>query len=147
MLRPILNPDIPPQVPAKQRDTLIKLGFQGKAAIYLPETARFEHIANLPQSADVGGAIDQAIDTEYEVLRGALPRSYCCMTTSLASVSASLLSMEPMPLMRAANPSSCSKQLAARILASNKTRQGYARKRILKPAGFVTRKYTGSELF
>ena len=85
---PDIEADIPPQVPAKQRETLIKLGFQVKAAIYLPETARFEHIANLPQGADVGGAIDQAMDAieaEYEVPRGSAPRS--------TSYSASMASM------------------------------------------------------
>jgi type I restriction enzyme M protein len=34
---PEIEADIPPQVPAAQREALIKLGFQGKAAIYLPE--------------------------------------------------------------------------------------------------------------
>lgn len=39
---PAIEADIPPQVPAAQRETLIKLGFQGKAAIYLPAEARFD---------------------------------------------------------------------------------------------------------
>ncbi|MCO5104278.1 MAG: N-6 DNA methylase [Burkholderiaceae bacterium] len=76
---PEIEADIPPQVPAAQRETLIKLGFQGKAAIYLPEAARFDPIASLPQGANVGEVIDRAMDVieaEYEVLKGALPRGY-----------------------------------------------------------------------
>ncbi len=34
---PEIEADIPPQVPAAQREALIKLGFHGKAAIYLPD--------------------------------------------------------------------------------------------------------------
>jgi type I restriction enzyme M protein len=76
---PGIETGIPPQVPANQREELIKLGFQGAAAIYLPEEARFDRIASLPQGANRGEAIDHAmevIEAEYEVLKGALPRSY-----------------------------------------------------------------------
>ncbi|WP_295388857.1 N-6 DNA methylase [uncultured Thiodictyon sp.] len=54
--------DIPPQVPPAQRETLIKLGFQGKAAIYLPVRARFDKIAGAPRGANVGAIIDSAND-------------------------------------------------------------------------------------
>lgn len=68
---PEIEADIPPQVPAAQRETLIKLGFQGKAAIYLPEAARFDRIAALPQGANIGEVIDSAMDlieADYPVL-------------------------------------------------------------------------------
>lgn len=83
---PEIEADIPPQVPAAQREELIKLGFQGKAAIYLPDAARFERIAGLPQGANVGEVIDTAMDVieaEYEVLKGALPRGYTAFETDL----------------------------------------------------------------
>lgn len=83
---PEIEADIPPQVPAAQREALIKLAFQGKAAIYLPEEARFDRIAGLPQGANVGEVIDRAMDTieaEYEVLKGALPRGYTAFETDL----------------------------------------------------------------
>lgn len=83
---PEIEADIPPQVPAEQREELIKLGFQGKAAIYLPEAARFKRIASLPQGANVGEVIDAAMDVieaEYEVLKGALPRGYTAFETDL----------------------------------------------------------------
>jgi type I restriction enzyme M protein len=83
---PEIEADIPKQVPAAQREALIKLGFQGKAAIYLPEEARFDRIASLPKGANVGEEIDRAMDVieaEYEVLKGALPRGYPAFETDL----------------------------------------------------------------
>lgn len=76
---PAITAGIASQVPASRREELIKLGFQGKAAIYLPEDSRFEHIASLPKGANVGEVIDAAMDkieAEHEVLAGALPRGY-----------------------------------------------------------------------
>ena len=83
---PDIEADIPPQVPAAQREALIKLGFQGKAAIYLPEAARFDRIVSLPQGAKVGEIIDAAMDAveaEYPVLSGALPRGYAAFEPDL----------------------------------------------------------------
>lgn len=99
---PDIEADIPSQVPAAQREQLIRLGFQGKAAIYLPEDARFERIASLPASADVGAAIDHAMDVieaEYEVLAGALPRGYSAFETDLL---ADLVKIFDRPAIRAA---------------------------------------------
>ena len=70
---------IPAAMPAVQREELIKTEFKGKSAIYLPEAARFDAIASLPTGADVGEAIEAAMDAieaEYTVLEGALPRGY-----------------------------------------------------------------------
>lgn len=99
---PAIEADIPKQVPATQREHLIKLGFQGKAAIWLPEQARFGHIASLPAGADVGAAIDHAMDViedEYEVLAGALPRGYAAFETDLL---ADLVKIFDRPAIRAA---------------------------------------------
>jgi type I restriction enzyme M protein len=76
---PEIEKDIPPQMPAAQREEVIKLGFHGKAAVYLPEAARFSRIVHLPQGAQVGTVIDEAMDAieaEHDVLKGALPRGY-----------------------------------------------------------------------
>jgi type I restriction enzyme M protein len=99
---PEIEADIPPQVPAAQREMLIKLGFQGKAAIYLPETARFDRIANLPQGAQVGEIIDAAMDAveaEYPVLSGALPRGYAAFEPDLL---AELVKIFDRPAIKAA---------------------------------------------
>jgi len=77
---------IPAQIPAAQREALIKLEFQGKAAMYLPETARYDYLSDLPHGKDVGKALDDAmelIENEYEVLKGALPRGYTAFEPDL----------------------------------------------------------------
>ena len=99
---PEIEADIPPQVPAAQREELIKLGFQGKAAIYLPEDARFDRIVSLPQGAKVGEVIDAAMDVieaEYEVLKGALPRGYTAFEPDLL---ADLVKIFDRPAIKAA---------------------------------------------
>lgn len=81
-----IEKSIPAQIPATQREDLIKLEFKGKAAMYLPEAARFDHIANLPQKKEVGKTIDEAMDlieSEHEPLRGALPRGYTAFEPDL----------------------------------------------------------------
>ena len=99
---PEIEADIPTKVPAKQREELIKLGFQGKAAIYLPEQARFDRIAGLPEGAKVGEIIDGAMDrieADYEVLAGALPRGYAAFEPELL---AGLVKIFDRPAIRAA---------------------------------------------
>ena len=99
---PAIEADIPPQVPAAQREALIKLGFQGKAAIYLPEAARFDRIVSLPQGAKVGEIIDAAMDAveaEYPVLSGALPRGYAAFEPDLL---AELVKIFDRPAIKAA---------------------------------------------
>lgn len=83
---PEITASISPKAPASRREELIKLGFQGKAAIYLPEESRFEHIAALPKGANVGAVIDAAMDkieAEHAVLAGALPRGYTAFEPDL----------------------------------------------------------------
>jgi type I restriction enzyme M protein len=99
---PEIESDIPAKVPAKQREELIKLGFQGKAAIYLPEQARFDRIAGLPEGAKIGEIIDGAMDrieADYEVLAGALPRGYAAFEPELL---AGLVKIFDRPAIRAA---------------------------------------------
>ncbi|MBN9406542.1 MAG: SAM-dependent DNA methyltransferase [Burkholderiales bacterium] len=84
-----LLPDVEKAVPARAsgalREDRIRLGFQGKAAIYLPEAARYDHLAALPAGTQVGAAIrDAMIAIEASVtdqqgnrlLEGALPKDY-----------------------------------------------------------------------
>lgn len=83
---PEITAGIDAKVPASRREKLVKLGFKGKAAIYLPEEARFEHIASLPTGANVGEVIDAAMDkieAEHEVLAGALPHGYTAFEPDL----------------------------------------------------------------
>lgn len=99
---PEIEADLPAQAPEAVREVLTKLGFQGKAAIYLPPKARFESIASLPQGAQVGEAIDTAmglIEAEYEVLKGALPRGYTAFEPDLL---ADLVKIFDRPAVKAA---------------------------------------------
>ncbi|MCO3662487.1 N-6 DNA methylase [Pseudomonas aeruginosa] len=99
---PEIEADIHPKMPDTQREKLIRLGFQGKAAIYLPEKARFDRIVSLPQGANVGEAIDNAMDVieaEYEVLKGALPRGYTAFEPDLL---ADLVKIFDRPAIKAA---------------------------------------------
>ncbi len=84
-----LLPEVEKAVPARAtgalREDRIKMGFQGKAAIYLPETARYDYLAALPAGTNVGEAIRDAmiaIETSVtdqqgnKLLEGALPKDY-----------------------------------------------------------------------
>jgi type I restriction enzyme M protein len=84
-----LLPDIEKSIPARAagalREDRIRLGFQGKAAIYLPETARYDYLAALPAGTNVGEAIrdamiaieDSVTDQKgQKLLEGALPKDY-----------------------------------------------------------------------
>jgi len=91
-----LLPEVEKAVPARAtgalREERIKLGFDCKAAIYLPETARYDYLAALPAGAKVGEAIrDAMIAIENSVtdqkgqklLEGALPKDYLGMEQDL----------------------------------------------------------------
>ena len=84
-----LLPDIEKSIPARAagalREDRIRLGFQGKAAIYLPESARYDYLAALPAGTNVGEAIrdamiaieDSVTDQKgQKLLEGALPKDY-----------------------------------------------------------------------
>jgi type I restriction enzyme M protein len=84
-----LLPDIEKSIPARAagalREDRIRLGFQGKAAIYLPEMARYDYLAALPAGTNVGEALrdamiaieDSVTDQKgQKLLEGALPKDY-----------------------------------------------------------------------
>jgi len=99
---PEIEKEIPAKMPAAMREEVIKLGFQGKAAVYLPEAARFSRIVDLPQGEQVGTVIDEAMDAieaEHEVLKGALPRGYTAFEPGLL---AELVKIFDRPAIKAA---------------------------------------------
>lgn len=129
---PEIQAGIPARVPPRQRESLIKLGFQGKAAIYLPEPARFDHLAALPQGADAGAAIDAAMDAieaDYDVLKGALPRGYTAfepvLLADLIKIFAARRSRPPPAMYSGAstNTSSTSSPRVARRKVGNFSRR------------------------
>lgn len=60
--------------------------FKTKSAIYLPEEARYEYLLNLPDNAQVGKAINHAmelIEEQSAQLKGILPKSYTSLKDDL----------------------------------------------------------------
>jgi type I restriction enzyme M protein len=56
-----------------------KADFQARGVMYLPESARFSTLLRLPEGADIGKAINdamRAIEAENEELRDVLPKTY-----------------------------------------------------------------------
>jgi type I restriction enzyme M protein len=66
-------------------EELGKLDFQAEGVLYLPEAARFSTLLHLPEGADIGRAVNdamRAIEEENDELRDVLPKSYTRLTNS-----------------------------------------------------------------
>ena len=65
---------------------MTKNDFLERNALFLPEISRFDYLVALPESADVGEAIDnamKAIEDEYDTLKGVLPRNFSVFSPDL----------------------------------------------------------------
>src|SRR3974390_879034 len=63
-----------------------KADYQAEGVLYLPETARFANLLNLPEGTDIGKAINEAmkaIEAENEDLRDVLPKTYNALEKNL----------------------------------------------------------------
>jgi type I restriction enzyme M protein len=61
------------------RRPITKEDFIQAKAIFLPEQSQWKYLADLPEGADIGQVIDEAmrqIEAEYEILEGVLPKNY-----------------------------------------------------------------------
>src|SRR5450432_1263861 len=59
------------------RRSIGKTDYQSQGVLYLPEQARFSKLLDLPEGADIGKAINdamKAVETENEDLKNVLPR-------------------------------------------------------------------------
>jgi type I restriction enzyme M protein len=75
-----------PVHPHRGRRALTKKDFEEQNAMFLPEQSQFDYLVNLPESADLGEAIDNAmksIEEEYENLRGVLPKNFSILSKDL----------------------------------------------------------------
>lgn len=75
-----------PVHPQRGRRALSRKDFEERNAMYLPETAQFEYLVNLPEKVDIGDAIDNAmkiIEEEYENLKGVLPKNFSIFSKDL----------------------------------------------------------------
>ena len=91
-LLPQVEASIAARATGPLREERIQSGFQGKAAIYLPETSRYDYLAALPDSVSIGEAIrdamiaieDSVVDANGEKpLAGALPKDYLGLEKNL----------------------------------------------------------------
>jgi len=56
-----------------------KTDYQARGVMYLPEASRFSKLLNMPEGADIGKAINEAmraIEAENEELKDILPKNY-----------------------------------------------------------------------
>ncbi len=70
----------------RRRREIGKVDYQAKGVIYVPDKARFSYLISLPESADVGRAINEAmelIEFENEDLKGVLPKTYQNLESSV----------------------------------------------------------------
>ena len=64
---------------SRRRGALTAEHYQRRGVLYLPPEARFQHLVNLPESANIGRAINdamKAIEDHNEALRDVLPKTY-----------------------------------------------------------------------
>lgn len=62
--------------------------FAEKSALFLPPEARYDYLVNLPESADIGKAVNHAmelIEEQSEQLVGVLPKDYTMFTDDILS--------------------------------------------------------------
>lgn len=70
----------------RRRNEVSKLDYQAKGVLFLPEKARYSYLLNLPESENVGQAINEAmkaIEEENPELKGILPKTYTAFEAEL----------------------------------------------------------------
>ena len=75
-----------PYHPQRVRRPGTKQDFEEQNAMFLPDKAQFDYLVSLPESADIGEAIDNAmklIEEEYENLNGVLPKNFSIFSKDL----------------------------------------------------------------
>jgi len=75
-----------PVHPQRGRRALTKKDFEEQNSMFLPEKSQFDYLVSLPESADIGEAIDNAmklIEDEYDNLKGVLPKNYSIFSKDL----------------------------------------------------------------
>jgi type I restriction enzyme M protein len=75
-----------PVHPQRGRRALTKKDFEEQNSMFLPEKSQFEYLVALPESEDIGEAIDNAmklIEDQYDNLKGVLPKNYSIFSKDL----------------------------------------------------------------
>jgi len=72
--------------PLRGKRQLTKKDFEEQNSMFLPDKAQFDYLVSLPESADIGEVIDNAmklIEEEYDNLKGVLPKNYSIFSKDL----------------------------------------------------------------
>ena len=75
-----------PSHPQRGKRQLTKKDFEEQNSMFLPEKAQFDYLVSLPEGADIGEAIDNAmklIEDEYDNLKGVLPKNFSIFSKDL----------------------------------------------------------------
>ena len=75
-----------PVHPQRGRRALTKKDFEEQNSMFLPEKSQFEYLVALPESENIGEAIDNAmklIEDEYDNLKGVLPKNFSIFSKDL----------------------------------------------------------------
>ncbi len=75
-----------PVHPQRGRRALNKKDFEEQNSMFLPEKSQFDYLVALPESTDIGEAIDNAmklIEDEYDNLKGVLPKNFSIFSKDL----------------------------------------------------------------
>ncbi len=75
-----------PSHPQRGKRPLTKKDFEEQNSMFLPDKAQFDYLVSLPESADIGEAIDNAmklIEDEYDNLKGVLPKNFSIFSKDL----------------------------------------------------------------
>ena len=70
----------------RRKKEISKIDFQAKGVLYLPETARYPYLLNLPESENTGKAVNEAmeaIEAENPELTDILPKTYTSFENDL----------------------------------------------------------------
>lgn len=75
-----------PLHPQRGKRPLTKKDFEEQNSMFLPEKSQFDYLVSLPESADLGEDIDNAmklIEEEYDNLKGVLPKNFSIFSKDL----------------------------------------------------------------
>jgi type I restriction enzyme M protein len=75
-----------PSHPQRGKRPLTKKDFEEQNSMFLPEKSQFDYLVELPEGADIGEAIDNAmklIEDEYDNLKGVLPKNFSIFSKDL----------------------------------------------------------------
>ena len=75
-----------PVHPQRGKRALNKKDFEEQNSMFLPNESQFDYLVSLPESADIGEAIDNAmklIEDEYDNLKGVLPKNFSIFSKDL----------------------------------------------------------------